>query len=153
MYNFKHDSSKFKLQITNIRYFINEVKRTVTVTAEVGVRVPEFIASTIDFMQLPNGFLPAKMFPFGGVYGHGVIRMQWTAKCAPDDEWDVEKGKKIALAKLEANAYKRFEKSMYRWVKAFRTFADDVVTAAYDFGGRALAAAEHDVRYIQSIAQ
>ena len=150
MYNFKHDGSKFKLQITNERYFVNVAKRTVTVTADVRVLVPDFITRTINEAQLPDGFSPA-FIPFF-LSDKEIIKMEWTSRCSPDDQWDVNKGKKIALAKLEANAYKRVARSIQRWLGDFNNFVATVNQMSKEFVEKAEGAAEHDERYIYDIA-
>lgn len=150
MYNFKHDGSKFKLQITNERYFVNVTKRTVTVTADVRVVVPDFITRTINEAQLPDGFSPV-FIPFF-LSDKEVMKMEWTSRCSPDDQWDVNKGKKIALAKLEANAYKRVARSITRWLDEFNNFVVTVNQMSTEFVEKAEGAAEHDERYIYDIA-
>lgn len=153
MYNFKYDGGQFRLHISNEKYYVNEKKRTVTVVAMVEVAVPEFILRTVDYTQMPNGFTADSMFPFGGVYGCQPVKMTWTARCSQDDEWDVEKGKKIALCKLEANAYRRFGKSLAIWLDKFSRFAGVLLRTGYVFVDKSVRAAEHDERYINSIAR
>lgn len=154
MYNFKYDGSKFKLHISDEKYYVNKEKRTVTVTALVEVAVPEFVLRTVSCEQLPNGFTTDSMYPFGtGIFGDKPVKMTWTARCSQDDLWDEEKGKRIALCKLEANAYRRFAKSMDRWLDGFQGFADRVRQMGSDFVSRAVDAAGHDDRYIESVAR
>ena len=152
MYNFNHDGSKFKLQIMDERYFVNESKRTITVTAHVRLLVPEFVTRTINWQQMPAGFQTLDLYPFGGVYGYDTIKMQWTSRCSPDDQWDVEKGKRIALAKLEANAYRRMSKSLKNWNAKFQEFTSTINDMCTQFVDKAEAAAAHDDRYIRDIA-
>ena len=146
MYNFKHDSSKFKLQISNERYYVNEKKRTVTVSADVSIKVPAIIRRTIDNSQLPNGF----NLPFWEGFCDWTT-MKYTARCSDEDVFDPGKGKKIALAHLEANAYKRFSKSLSRWHERFMSFVSDTSARCSEFIDKANGAAEHDLRYIDSL--
>lgn len=149
MYNFNYDGSKFKLQISNEQYFINEEKRTITVVADVRVSVPEFITRTIKEEQLPNGYAPAwETLFWEGEY----IRMRHTAKCSPDDTWDEEKGRKIALAALEAKAYRSMAKRLAKWADKFNTFLIQVDNLIGEFMEKSKSAAEHDEKYIHDIA-
>lgn len=151
MYNFNYDGSQFKLQISEERYYINETKRTVTVTAMVEVATPEYILRTIDYSQLPVGFTADALFPFGG-YDCKPVKFTATARCAPEDVWDAEKGKKIALAKLEAKAYRSMGRRLLKWVRHFRRFYIELNHLCDGFINKAAGAAEHDDRYIQDIA-
>lgn len=140
MYNFKHDGSSFKLQILNERYFTNEEKGTVTVKADVYLVVPDIVYNTILMGQWPLGFSP--------------VTMSATAVCAPGDTFDEEKGKKIAMARLEASAYERFRKTMANWVTRFNfEFVDYLNDKAMEFINKATLAARHDRRYINEMTK
>ena len=152
MYNFNYDGSKFKLHISNERYFINEKKRTVTVKADVSVCVPVFILKTIAPEQLPVGFSSEEMYPFE-LFGHDIIQMAATARCSPEDEFDVEKGKKIALARLEANAYERFVGSLVNWNARLKEFFISVNDMVGQFTVKGTMAAHHDLKYIDRITE
>ena len=151
MYNFNYDGSKFKLQIFHERYFVNEEKRTVTVKAEVRVFVPDFILRTVSPEQLPEGFSTGALYPFGGVYGSEPLELTATARCAPEDEFNVDTGKKIAMAKLEASAYERFVATLVKWDADFQHFSSSVHRMTRDFAVKGTMAAHHDWRYIENI--
>lgn len=146
MYNFKHDASKMKLQISNEKYFVNEAKRTVTVVADVAVKTPGDILETIHMAQLPNGF-NENVYPW-----EDSITMRHTAVCSDNDQWDVEKGKKIAMAMLEAKAYESMAKRLNTWYERFTDFTNRVWNVVNDFNNRALSAASHDRSYVNRIA-
>lgn len=146
MYNFNYDGSKLRLRIENERYLTDEERKTVTVTADVRVVVPDFITRTIDKEQLPVGFISE-------VNRLWSIEMTATAKCAPGDGFDEHIGKKIAMARLEAKAYTRFSKAIDNWIDRFNDFIDSLGTMYRDFTERAHNAAEHDLRYIQDLAK
>ena len=150
---FNYGGEKFRLHIREVRYDVDEKKRTVTATAQVSVSIPEFISKTIGFETMPQGFAPDSEYPFGGVAGHEAIEMSWTARCAPEDVFDAEKGKKIALSKLEANAYFRFTRALHRWKRRLVLFATHAVDACDDFEFRGTGAAVHDLRYIDDITK
>lgn len=147
MYNFKHDASKMKLQIKNEKYFVNEAKRTVTVVADVAVKTPGDILFTIDQAQLPNGFNDGEMYPWDA-----TVTMRHTAVCSDDDQWDVEKGKKIAMAMLEAKAYESMAKRLNTWYERFTDFTERVWNVVNDFNTRAQSAATHDREYVNRVA-
>lgn len=151
MYNFNYDGSKFKLQIFHERYFVNEEKRTVTVKAEVRVFVPDFILKTISPEQLPEGFSTGALYPFGGVYGSEPLELTATARCAPEDEFDVDKGKKIAMAKLEGAAYERFVYALVNWNAELQRFTESVNKMTRDFVVKGTMAAQHNWKYIDDI--
>ena len=151
MYNFNYDGSKFKLQMFHERYFVNEEKRTVTVKAEVRVFVPDFILKTISPEQLPEGFSTGALYPFGGVYGSEPLELTATARCAPEDEFDVDKGKKIAMAKLEATAYERFVGALVNWEARLKEFTRSVTLMTRNFAVKGVTAAHHNWRYIEDI--
>jgi hypothetical protein len=143
MYNFNYDGSKFKLRIYRERYFINEKKRTVTVKAKVKFCVPDFITRTVSMDQLPDGFYPE--------WAHSNFEMTATARCAPEDEFDVDKGKKIAMAKLEATAYERFVGALVNWEARLKEFTRSVTLMTRDFAVKGTMAANHNWRYIDDI--
>lgn len=146
MYNFKHDASKMKLQISNEKYFVNEAKRTVTVVADVAVKTPGDILNTINQAQLPTGF-NENMYPW-----EDHITMRHTAVCSKDDQWDVEKGKKIAMAMLEAKAYESMMKRLNTWYERFTDFSERLWNVINDFNARAYTASSHDRSYVNRIA-
>lgn len=147
MYNFKHDGSSFKLQIMNERYFTNAEKGTVTVKADVYLTVPDVVYNTVLMSQWPLGFI--------GNFGFASpVTMSATAVCAPGDTFDEKKGKKIALARLEASAYERFRKTMTNWITRFNfEFVDYLNEKTAEFVNKATMAASHDRRYINEITK
>ncbi len=147
MYNFKHDGSGFKLQIMNERYFTNTEKGTVTVKADVYLTVPDAVYNTILMSQWPLGFI-------GNFSFASPVRMSATAVCAPGDTFDEEKGKKVAMARLEASAYERFKKTITNWITRFNfDFVDYLNKKTAEFVNKATMAAKHDRRYINEITK
>ena len=68
------------------------------------------------------------------------------------DVFDEHLGQKIAMARLEAKAYARFQKTLDRWISRFNDFIDSLGIMYRDFTSRAANASEHDLRYIQDIS-
>lgn len=148
MYNFNHDGSKMKLHFSNEQYFINEFQKTVTAVADVYVSVPEYITRTISRYQLPNGFLNQDFIYFD----ERPIQFRHTVRCLPGDVWDEEKGQKIAMAALEAKAYRSMEKRLVKWEKRFEEFVAQVRELIGEFKDKSESTAEHDERYIKEIS-
>ena len=143
MYNFNYDGSKFKLRISRERYFVNEEKRTVTVKAKVKFCVPEFITRTVSVAQLPDGFYQELTYC--------NFEMTATARCAPEDEFNVDTGKKIALAKLEGTAYERFALALMKWNAGLKEFFRSVNQMTTQFVVKGHMAAYHDWKYIEDV--
>ena len=143
MYNFNYDGSKFKLRIYRERYFVNEKKRTVTVKAKVKFCVPDYITRTVSMDQLPDGFYPE--------WAHSNFEMTATARCYPEDEFNVDTGKKIALARLEAMAYERFTGALVNWNAGLKDFFRSVNQMTGQFVVKGMTAAHHDWKYIEDV--
>ena len=77
--------------------------------------------------------------------------MTATARCAPEDEFNVDTGKKIAMAKLEATAYERFVGALVNWEAKLREFAKSVTLMTRNFAVKGVTAAHHNWRYIEDI--
>ena len=117
---FFHDKTKF---------FVNEEKRCVACEVSGSLCVPT------DWDK--NIFIPGK-----------IITEKAVAKCAAEDTFDVERGKRIALAKAENKVYmaalKHIEKYMADvtfFVNAYETFTD-----------KAYRTCAHNEDYIESLS-
>ena len=154
MYNFNYDkSSGFKLRIENEQYHVNAQKRTVTIVADVHVEVPEYVTRTIHASQLPNGFLNSDDW----YDSNDPIRMKHVARCSDEDVFDEAKGKKIAMAALEAKAYRSMSKRLRAWGERFFLGSDKSFIVVLNKMGtevldKAEKAAEHDREYVNRIA-
>ena len=74
-----------------------------------------------------------------------------TAKCHPDDEFSIEKGKKIAQAKAEARAYVLLKNEMLRrWGKLLDTI-EALALLKDGFIDKAEGCNEHNKAYIKRI--
>lgn len=151
MYKFNYDGSTMKLHIQNEKYYINEAQRTVTLVADVHVEVPKWLTRTIESSQLPNGFTNDGDWSFTEER-QTEITMKHTARCSDDDRWNVEKGKKIAMAALEAKAYRSMARRISRWRKRFSDYTRHVNETFDDFACKCVKAAEHDEQYVRNIS-
>lgn len=122
-------NNKFKLSFdkTQIKFFVNEKKRTVTCTI-----VAELLTPFDAWNTIPNTY----------INGVGV------AKCCEEDTFDVERGKRIAMAKAENNAYKKS-------IKYLEPFTKELLNTIYEMGTYAEKAGEylaHNEDYIESVS-
>lgn len=87
MKNF-YNRSNFKLSFDkfNKHFYVNEKKRTVTCVVEAVLNVPQ---SYDPMVNMWNKF----------------FKVACTSKCHPDDVFDIDRGKRIALAKAENKTY------------------------------------------------
>lgn len=96
---------------SSITYYINEEKRTVVAKMPLST-----VANDIDNNCLKKGlkFIPAyreiKKYPHKNIIG--------IAKCAPEDTFDIETGKRIAAARLLQKYYK-IKLNAYRVIADF----------------------------------
>lgn len=91
MINF--DRSDIKMSVLNTDFYFNGENVTCEVT--VTLKAPDLLMK----------FLVDDYDPFFDLGNYSRWKVKGTAKCHPDDEFDIEKGKKIAQAKAEAKAY------------------------------------------------
>ena len=75
------------------------------------------------------------------------FRVTETAVARPEDEFDVEKGKKIARAKAEASAYKHAAKTLYKVMgEALKVLTD----SSAEFIAKASIVCKHNKEYIET---
>ena len=99
------------LQTSDIRYFINEEKRTVTAIHDFGIRGDAF----------ENILKADSATPIDIDWDYSGLRIDdkvvAVAKCHPEDEFDVEKGIEVARKKL-LQKYNRMKfKAIERYIK------------------------------------
>jgi hypothetical protein len=111
------------------RFYVNEKKGTVVCVVEAVVKTPINWDSCI---LVPNTFLTER----------------GTAKCAPGDTFDVERGKRIALARAENNAYL----AALKYIDKYMADIAFIVNAHEEFTDKAYRACAHNEDYIQSLS-
>ena len=84
--SYSRDDFKLTFYKDGAQFFINEEKRIVVCKVSAEINVPWDYESVVS--------IPWKKFE-----GEGI------AKCSPEDVFDIERGKRIALAKAENQAY------------------------------------------------
>lgn len=95
---------KLKINLLEPEFFVNEFEKTV-------------VCKLGGIMCLPIGLNEIWLWGKTGFYpNHSVIAV---AKCSPEDTFDVDKGKRIALAKAEIKIYKYFDKGICKLVNDY----------------------------------
>ena len=115
--------------LNDTQFFVNEKKGTVVCVLEGYLNVP---TTANDIL-----YLPERIFKGVGV-----------AKCAQDDVFDVERGKRIALAKAENRIYI----SARRYIEDTVGRVSSVLNAFSDFSDKASHTCAHNEDYISSLS-
>lgn len=126
--SYSRDNIKLSFFKDNTRFFVNEKKGIVSCVVAAEMNVPYNFDAPVD--------IPWKTFKGTGI-----------AKCRHDDKFDVERGKRIALAKAENNVYldaSRYLNGIYKHLEFF-------MSRINDFNEKGLRHCVHNEDYIESI--
>lgn len=126
-----YNRNDFKLRFNDYnapRFFVNKQKGVVVCKMDATLYTP---TSMFDDIHIPERF-------FTGV---GI------AKCSPDDIFDEARGKKIAMAKAENDAYRQAVRFMDEQLNKLKS----LITAADNFKAKAEACHTHNLDYIESL--
>lgn len=136
---------KIKLSFKEPEFYVNEAKRTVTCVLK------HRMHSTSD--DRDNNLWSALRCMSEHVLDDDANAIQYgfmvteTATASPFDEFDVEKGKKIARAKAEAAAYKHTAKALYKVMgEALKVLTD----SSAEFITKASIVCKHNQEYIET---
>ena len=116
-------------RLNDTKFYVNEKKGTVVCVLEGFLNVP---TNANDILYLPEI----------------IIRGVGVAKCAKDDVFDVERGKRIALAKAENKVY---ENAMNYISKTTNRLAD-ILSAYSKFCDKGCYTCSHNEDYIDSLS-
>ena len=127
----RFNRSDIKVSFNNekTKFYVNKEKGTVVCSVEGSLLVPTNWDSCV---LVPGATLVEK----------GV------AKCAPEDTFDVERGKRIALARAENKVYL----SALKYLDKFMEQIAVIVNAYEDFNDKAYHACAHNEDYIESLS-
>ena len=127
----RFNRSDIKVSFNNekTKFYVNEKKGTVVCSVEGSLMVPTNWDSCV---LVPGATLVEK----------GI------AKCAPEDTFDVERGKRIALARAENKAYLSALKHLDKFMEQIAV----IVNAYEDFNDKAYHACAHNEDYIDSLS-
>lgn len=81
---------RIKIKFDDPEFFVNEENKTVTCKLR-------------GFINMPEGTYRV---------WEDIVNTIATAECSPEDEFNIEKGKRISLAKAESKIFKRARKSL-----------------------------------------
>lgn len=118
---------KHSIKREDVKYFVNEEKRTVVAVLEGTERL------FVDFMYENNGPLPCRdYYELDDCYSL-PNRFVGIAKCSVNDEWNEQLGKLIAFDRLKEKVNNSFVKCANKYVedidKSINTFCNN--TQAY----------------------
>lgn len=136
---------KIKLSFKEPEFYVNEAKRTVTCVLKYRMR------STSDdgYNNLWSALCCMSDHVLDedtNVLRYGFMVSE-TAVAGPMDEFDVEKGKRIARAKAEASAYKYTAKALYKVMgEALKVLTD----SSAEFITKASVVYTHNKEYIET---
>lgn len=124
-------NGNFKVHVEPVKYVVNEQKKTVVCVAQVSMDTPWINDELyVQFYEEP--------------YQKTMVGV---AKCSPNDEFDVELGKRIAYAKVENKAYNEAARYVLE-----RYIGLSVIGAkCLDFVEKAQFCVEHNTDYIQAL--
>lgn len=71
-----------------------------------------------------------------------------TAKCSPNDAFDIDRGKRIAMARVENKIYRQALSRMMRWIKIFERLTTKLVQS----GNKFMEYSYHNKEYIRAIS-
>lgn len=129
MKNYNRDYCKLLFDKEDTQFYVNEKKKTVTCKVTCVLHVPYSWESPVDML---------------GRTFHIVA----TTKCCDSDVFDVERGKRIAMAKAENKAYTQAATYLFEHLKHFMFFQ----TSIYKFLDKTDHQCAHNEEYIDMIS-
>ena len=130
MKNYTRTNFKLTFEKSHTCFYVNEKKKTVVCKMR-GIMTPPHS----DDYKAPIGLFSKE------IEGVGI------AKCCAEDMFDVERGKRIAMARAENNAYK----NALRRLKEINNHLTLHIKAIVNFEKKAIRQCTHNVDYIESI--
>lgn len=127
---------KIKICFGEPEFFINEEKKTVTCKLRGG-------------LVLPFELFNIRCFWMNGSFDEEKI-VTATAKCCPEDTFDIDKGKRIALAKAENKITYYFSDNVAYTI--YSTIVSKLKTCCENFQFRSYKFAEHNYAYIEDLS-
>ena len=118
-------NERIKIKFDEPEFFVNEEKKTVACKLRGAINMPE------------------------GTYRvwEDFFNILATAECSPEDEFDIEKGKRIALAKAENKIFKRARRSL-QYLKNDLEYTVNLI-AGYEINSQSYI--DHNEEYIKTI--
>ena len=133
------DRPNFKLSIETDSIVVDEKNRTVVATVKWRLASPE------PFTNINYCFWSAHSAPNGTAKG--------VALCSPEDVFDAEIGKKIAVAIAESNAYSNARDIVSGRFRRLLEMLRKLMPIATDFVNKADGVIEHNSKYIHGLTE
>ena len=119
------------IKMSDCKFYVDEAKRTVVcVVPRTRNMVAQFLSDSCNFRDVR----------FGGFGLQSKILMpnSFTGKaiCSPDDEWNVDIGKKLAFKRAKEKVYTSFFKRASTYVNAIDRRLNEMITRFNDFGAK-----------------
>ena len=126
---FNRSDIKVSFNNEGTKFYVNEEKGTVVCSVEA-------------YLLVPTNWDSCVVVPGARIIEKGI------AKCAPGDTFDVERGKRIALARAENKVYLSSLKHLDRFMEQIAV----IVNAYEDFNDKAYHACAHNEDYVESLS-
>lgn len=127
---------KIKIYFGEPEFFVNEEKKTVTCKLRGGLEMPFELFNLMNYWA-DSSFDEEKI-------------VTATAKCCPEDTFDVDKGKRIALAKAENKITYYFSDNVANTI--YSKIVSGLTTCCENFQFRSYKFTEHNHVYIEDLS-
>ena len=122
------------IKMSDCKFYVDDLERVIVcVIPKTRDMVLDFICDHFDF---PDISLYDSMNSWNKLYEE--LRMPSSfigkAKCAPEDEWDVDAGMLIAFLRAKDKCYKSFFKRANKFIQAIDRRLGDAISIFNDFG-------------------
>lgn len=122
------------IKMSDCKFYVDDLERVIVcVIPKTRDMVLDFICDHFDF---PDISLYDSMNSWNKLYEE--LRMPSSfigkAKCAPEDEWDVDTGMLIAFLRAKDKCYKSFFKRANKFIQAIDRRLGDAISTFNDFG-------------------
>ena len=119
------------IKMKDCKFYVNEDKRTVVcVIPYTGSMLIDFIWEHFDWGDI------SMCDSISSIRKDLIMPRSFVgrAKCAAEDEWDEELGRKIAFSRAKDKCYKSFFKRANRFIQVVDARLGDMITMFNDFG-------------------
>ena len=120
------------IKMKDCRFYVDEDARTVVCV------IPNTENMVRDFIDEHNNWPDVSIWYRSGSKLGKMLKMPYSfsgkAVCSPDDNWDVELGKKLAFSRAKDKCYKSFFKRANHYVQTVDRRLGDMITIFNDFG-------------------
>lgn len=122
------------IKMSDCKFYVDDLERVIVcVIPKTKYMVLDFICDHFDF---PDINLYDGMNSWNKLYKELEMPSAFIgkAKCAPEDEWDVDTGMLIAFSRAKDKCYKSFFKRANKFIQAIDRRLGDAISIFNDFG-------------------